>query len=186
MGKTSTVLSDEELIQLIVNEKNTELFAMIYDRYAEVVYNKCLSFSKSKEEAEDLTHDIFVLLYAKLRTFKHQSKFSTWLYSFVYNFCVNYVNRTLKKKKEKFVNTDDIQQYAKDEISDDEILKLEKEQLSEALGKLDPKDRMILLMKYQDDMSIKDIMEHLEVGKSAAKMRVNRAKKKLMQVYNSM
>ena len=45
------------------------------------------------------------------------------------------------------------------------------------------KERMILLMKYQDDLSIKEISEKLEVGESAVKMRVKRAKQKVICLY---
>ncbi|WP_435264158.1 RNA polymerase sigma factor [Tenacibaculum sp. nBUS_03] len=96
-----TKLSDEDLVKKIVEKNDTHLFAILYDRYAGVVYNKCYGFSKSKEEAQDLTHDLFIRLFVKLRTFKGKSKFSTWLYSFTYNFCVNYVQRNSAKKKKK-------------------------------------------------------------------------------------
>ena len=181
-----TELPDEELVAIIVATNNTNSFAVLYDRYSQVVYNKCLSFAKSKEEAEDLTHDIFVLLFAKLKTFKGRSKFSTWLYSFVYNFCVNYIQRTQKKKNEKFLPTDDITRYAKEEVTDEQIFELKSELLQKALRKIDSEDRMVLLMKYQDEMTIKEMMDSLDLGSSAVKMRLNRAKKKLLNIYKGL
>ena len=86
-------LSDEELVKQIVADNDPMLFGKLYDRYVKMVYNKCYGFAKSADEAEDLTQDVFLQLFIKLRTFKGKSKFSTWLYSFTYNFCVNYVNR---------------------------------------------------------------------------------------------
>jgi len=150
-----------------LGSNDTHSFAILYDRYAQIVFNKRISFSKSKEEAEDLTHDIFVLLFAKLRTYQRRSKFSTWLYSFVYNYCVNYVQRTLKKKNEKFVVMDDVHKYAEEEVPDEKIYELRSDLLQFALKKLKPDDRRILLMKYQDDISVKDIMDTLELGASA-------------------
>ncbi|WP_337994797.1 RNA polymerase sigma factor [Polaribacter ponticola] len=94
-------LTDEELVFKIVETNNSQLFAILYDRFSKVVYNKCYGFSKNKEEAEDLTHDVFIRLFVKLKTFKGNSKFSTWLYSFTYNFCVNYVQRNTHKKRRK-------------------------------------------------------------------------------------
>ena len=96
MGGTvkDSELDDSELISKIIAKNDTHLFAILYDRYAEKVYGKCLSFSKSAEEAQDLTHDIFIKLFLKLRTFKGESKFSTWLYSFTYNFCLNYIQKS--------------------------------------------------------------------------------------------
>ena len=181
-------LSDEDLVFKIVATNNTHLFAVLYDRFSGVVYNKCYGFSKSKEEAEDLTHDVFIRLFVKLKTFKGNSKFSTWLYSFTYNFCVNYVQRNTHKKKEKVtVVTDQIKEdEALDEVDDATLFELKSEKLAKALELIEPSDKMILLMKYQDDMSIKEIKEVLEIGESAVKMRLKRAKEKVVKTYNEL
>lgn len=184
-----TKLSDEELVKKIVEKNDTHLFAILYDRYAGVVYNKCYGFSKSKEEAQDLTHDLFIRLFVKLRTFKGKSKFSTWLYSFTYNFCVNYVQRNSAKKKEKVtVVTDQIKEEDSgfDEIDDTTLFELKSEKLAKVLEMIPPSEKMILLMKYQDDMSIKEISGVLELGDSAVKMRLKRAKEKVVKTYNEL
>lgn len=185
LNKTS--LSDEDLVKEITLTKNSDLFAELYDRYAATVYNKCLGFAKNKVEAEDLTHDIFIKLFVKLNTFKGTSKFSTWLYSFTYNFCVNYVQRDKYKNKEK-IDDEIIERNATviDEISDEDIFQLKAEKLQKVLAIIDSKDKMILLMKYQDDLSIKEIKEVLGVGESAVKMRLKRAKEKVMEIYKTL
>ncbi|TDQ22830.1 RNA polymerase sigma factor [Tenacibaculum caenipelagi] len=183
-----TKLNDEDLVRKIVEKNDTHLFAVLYDRYASVVYNKCYGFSKNKEEAQDLTHDIFIHLFIKLRTFKGRSKFSTWLYSFTYNFCVNYVQRDKEKKKEKVtVVTDEIKEESSiDAINDATLFELKSDKLVKALEMISPVEKMILLMKYQDDMSVKDISEGLELGESAVKMRLKRAKEKVIKAYNEL
>ncbi|WP_299162750.1 sigma-70 family RNA polymerase sigma factor [uncultured Tenacibaculum sp.] len=184
----ATKFSDEELVAKIVEKNDTHLFAILYDRYAGVVYNKCYGFSKSKEEAQDLTHDVFIRLFVKLRTFKGRSKFSTWLYSFTYNFCVNYVQRNKEKKKEKVtIVTDQIkEEINENEIDDADLFELKSDKLAKALEMISPSEKMILLMKYQDDMSIKEISELLELGDSAVKMRLKRAKEKVVKAYNKL
>lgn len=173
----------------IVETNNTQLFAILYDRYVSVVYNKCYGFSKNKEEAQDLTHDVFIRLFVKLHLFKGKSRFSTWLYSFTYNFCVNYVQRNSNKKKERVtVVTDQIKDddIGKIDIDDAKLLELKSEKLAIALEKIDVSDKTILLMKYQDDMSIKEIKDALEIGESAVKMRLKRAKQKVVKVYQEL
>ena len=185
----TTSLSDEELVKEIVETNNTHLFAVLYDRYSNVVYNKCYGFSKSKEEAQDLTHDVFIRLFVKLRTFKGRSKFSTWLYSFTYNFCVNYVQRNTNKKNEKVTVVTDVikdEDINENEIDDATLFELKSDKLAKAMALIDPQDKMILLMKYQDDMTVKGIMESLNLGASAVKMRLNRAKTRLMDSYKGL
>jgi len=53
-------LTDKELVQKIVKGNDPVLFGRLYDRYVTVVYNKCHGFSKSQDEAEDLTQDVFL------------------------------------------------------------------------------------------------------------------------------
>ena len=181
-------LSDEELVHKIVEANDTHLFAVLYDRYASLVYNKCYGFSKNKEEAQDLTHDVFIRLFVKLRTFKGRSKFSTWLYSFTYNFCVNYVQRNANKKKERVtVVTDNIKEdVSLDEIDDATLFELKSDKLAKAMKLINPEDKMILLMKYQDDMTIQEIQESLNLGSSAVKMRIKRAKAKVVKTYQEL
>lgn len=180
--------SDADLIVEIIRTNSSELFAIIYDRYSEVVYHKCLSFVKNKEEAQDITHDIFVKLFLKIRTFKNQSKFSTWLYSFTYNHCVNHVQRDYNKRKDRFIDADDENQLNQvyEEIDDKDIFELNHEKFLNSLELLDPNDKSILFMKYQDDMTIEDIQMALDLGKSAVKMRLSRAKSKLLQIYKQL
>ena len=59
------------------------------------------------------------------------------------------------------------------------------EQLKKAIDLIAPGDKMILLLKYQDSLSIKEISNVLDIGESAVKMRLSRAKDKLLNTYNS-
>ncbi len=181
-------MTDEELVQFIVHNGNTSLFGILYDRYGQKVYQKCLGFAESRDAAEDLTQDVFVKLYLNLKSFRGESKFSTWLYSFTYNHCVNYSKSILKRQRDN-VELQEEAMYvstADEEVTDEEIFSLTVGKLQEALGLIDPEDKIVLLMKYQDDKSIKEIAQLLELGESAVKMRLHRAKKKIVELYNSL
>ena len=181
-------LSDEDLINKIISTKNTLLFSALYDRYGDKVYNKCYSFSKNEDEAKDLTQDVFLKLYVKLGTFKGNSKFSTWLYSFTYNFCVNYVNRDSGRKLSNQSDTIEDHDYhlsTIEDINDEEIYNLKVNKLKIALENIDPEDKAILLLKYQDETSVKELQTLLNLGESAVKMRLKRAKLKVIQAHNN-
>jgi|SRR5690606_7521913 len=183
---TSEKLEDEILVEKIVKANDTHLFGLLYDRYVSVVYNKCLSFVSSKEEAQDLTHDIFVKLFVKLSTFKGESKFSTWIYAFTYNYCVNYIQRDQKAQKNTKSLNEEIEDEVWDEVSDEQIHEMKAEKLATALQRIAPEEKALLLMKYQDDISIKEIASIYELGESAAKMRLSRAKSNLTNIYKTL
>ncbi|MFD0834897.1 RNA polymerase sigma factor [Mariniflexile aquimaris] len=184
----TSLLSDEELVEQIVKTKNDILFGVLYERFAHVVYNKCYGFTRTKEEAQDLTQEVFVKLFVKLPSFSGRSKFSTWLYAFTYNLCVDYVKKNVLQK----VHSNDLdpenyeQAHLQIEVDDSSLFKLKEETLKKALEIIAPEDKMILLLKYQDDFSIKNIMEVLEIGESAVKMRLKRAKARIIVAYNNL
>ena len=178
-------LSDEELVQQIVKDNDTMRFEILYDRFSERVYNKCLGFARDSDEAQDLAQDVFLKLFVKLSSFKGNSKFSTWLYAFTYNHCVNYVNRNTAKKIEKqSVGTERLEDEV-DEIEDVSMLSLKAKKLKNALEEISADEKMIILMKYQDSLSIKEIASSLDIGESAVKMRLKRSKEKLIKVYEN-
>ena len=180
-------LTDLELVERITKDNNTMLFGILYDRYAKMVYNKCYGFARSEDEAEDLTQDVFLMLFVKLKSFQGRSKFSSWLYSFTYNFCVNYVKRNKERKMSDKSSSIEYSEYKlSDDVSDESLFEMRSDKLKKALDLIDPEDKKILLLKYQDDVSIKELQELLEIGESAVKMRLKRAKARIIETYNTL
>ena len=179
-------LTDEVLVELIVSSKDPVLFKVLYERYIFKVFNTCLSFSSNNQQAEDICQDIFLKLLDKIHTFNGTSKFSTWLYSFTYNHCVNYFHRNKFNKFEKI--TSNIEQMCDEVIvqsSDEDFIQMLKlEKLNEALELIPFEDKQILMLKYHEFKSVKDLMDLHNAGESAIKMRLKRAKEKLLGVYN--
>lgn len=186
---TSKKLSDEDLITQIVATNNTLLFSTLYDRYGKKVYNKCYSFSRNEDEAKDLTQDVFLKLFTKLNTFQGKSKFSTWLYSFTYNFCVNYVNRDKARKMDDVSDSMEDHDYYLSEIQDipdEDLFEMRVNKLQIALENINPDDKAILLLKYQDDVTVKELQTVLKVGESAVKMRLKRARIRVLEEHNKL
>ncbi len=177
-------LTDEELVEQIVKSKNLVFFEVLYDRYSKVVYNKCYSFANNEAEAQDLAQDVFLRLFIKLSSFKGNSKFKTWLYALTYNYCINYVTRNSSKQIEK--NSIQFEDYNLPlvETSKQSLFEIKVDRLEKALNLVAPEDKMILLLKYQDDIPIKEISEIMEIGKSAVKMRLKRARERIIIIHN--
>ena len=174
-------------MDLIITTRDPAFFKILYERYSQMVFNKCMSFSKNSQEAEDLCQDIFLKLLGKISTFNGSSKFSTWLYAFTFNHCVNYYHRNKFKKFEK--NAPNIEQMCDEVINQSneedfsQLLKLEK--LKEAMNLISIHDKQILILKYQEFKSIKELVVFYNIGESAIKMRLKRAKEKLLTIYNT-
>ncbi len=171
--------TDEQLVRLFVETQRNSFFEQLYERYADKVYRKCLSFVKDQARAEDFTHDIFIKLILRMGSFKETAKFSTWLFSITYNYCMDQL-RVIKKEAEDALD-DDIE--VEDETEDYEEIEMEAQRLKRALESINADERSILLMKYQDDFSIKEIADTFGLTESAVKMRLKRTKEKLRKLY---
>lgn len=175
-------LPDTEIIREYLRTHRQEYFSVLYRKYADRVYRKCLTLLKDPGLAEDAMQDVFVKVMMNLASFNEKSQFSTWVYSITYNYCIDYIR---KHKKEKQLFVDDIERAPDiiDEVPDEFLLSMEVKRLKVILEKLPIDDSAILLMKYQDDMSIKEIAELLNKTESAIKMKIKRAKEKAQELY---
>jgi len=137
---------------------------------------------KDEALAQDATQEIFTKIFLNLAKFSERSKFSTWVYSITYNFCIDFLR---KRKKSKALFSDEMENPPDivDDIPDSELLEMEVAKLKKVLELIPTGDKAILLMKYQDDMSIREIAGILDKSESAIKMKIKRAKHKAQNVY---
>jgi RNA polymerase sigma factor (sigma-70 family) len=175
--------SDIELIQRYLETQESAYFDRLYNRYATKVYAKCLTLLRNETHAQDAVQDIFTKIFLNLSKFSERSKFSTWVYSITYNYCIDLIRRGKKYKKLFSDEAEDPPDLADNDIPDKELLEMEIEKLKVVLDELPPGDKAVLLMKYHDQMQIKDIAVALEKTESAIKMKIKRAKERARKVY---
>jgi RNA polymerase sigma factor (sigma-70 family) len=178
--------TDSELIALYLEEQDSVYFTKLYKRYGGKVFAKCISMLADDGLARDATQDIFIKILLNLSKFSEQSSFSTWIYSITYNYCIDLIR---KKKKMPLLFTEDVGKVSKEqviEIPDSVLLEMKQERLEKVLDQLPPGDKAILLMKYIDDLQIKDIGEILGKTESAIKMQIMRAKQKSQMIHNEL
>ena len=185
-AKKAKDYTDTELIALYLREQNTVYFTQLYRRYASKVFAKCISMLGDDGLARDATQDIFIKILLNLSKFTEQSSFSTWVYSITYNYCIDLIR---KKKKIPLLYTEDVGRISKEsevEIPDSVLLEMKQERLTKVLDRLPPGDKAILMMKYIDDLQIRDIGEVLGKTESAIKMQIMRAKQKAQSIYDEL
>jgi len=180
-----TTLSDEEVVAEIIRGKGNRYISVLYSRYSDKIFRRSISFVKEQAIAEDLTHDIFMKILLNLGSFKGKSKFSTWIYSITYNYCIDFLRKRQKERNQASSYTSE-KDIIEDEDEDFEgFRQLKIDRLQKLLEMVSVDDKMILLMKYQDSLSIKQIQEIYGISESAVKMRINRAKGKVKKMYRA-
>jgi len=180
----SKKVSDEEIVKLYLESQNVAYFTILYKRYSGKIFGKCLSLLKSESESEDATQDIMMKILMNLAKFSGKSRFSTWIYSITYNYCIDFLRR---KKKDPSVYVDDFIENldVEEEVEDTFLLEMNVKRLKKILEEIPSGDKTILLMKYQDEMSIKEIGSILDKSESAIKMKIKRAKQKFRKTYKA-
>lgn len=183
-GLKNSNLNDEEIVEKIINEGKSELFGVLYNRYFSKVNDKCYSFFKDKQKSEEFANDILSKSFEKLESFKGKSSFSSWLYSITYNTVIDY----LRKKKQLHYpnwNMENVLPEIIDE-SDTEISEISYENLLQVFEKIHPEEKALLMMKYLDSLPIREIAVSLSTSEDAVKMRLKRARTRVVYIYFKM
>jgi len=177
-----TTTEDQIYIDKILNG-DTQSYSFLVEKYKVMVYNLAIKTMKSREEAEEVSQDTFIKAYKNLAKFKGESKFSTWLYKIAYRNCLD----RLKKNKNRY-QTDTIDEITINKIEStdsilDQINKKERAKImNECLQKLPEDERTLLWMFYFEELSLKEILEIVDLSESNVKVKLHRARKRLLQI----
>lgn len=173
--------NDNYYINRILNGYTSD-YSIIVDRYKDMVHTIAYRLCGNREDAEEVAQDVFVKAYKSLKDFKGKSKFSTWIYSITYNTTVS----KLRKKQLEYVRLDD-KDGNLSEIKDkgyeeqNNFDKVPFEILIKILDELDPIDKSLLTLYYQDDKSVRELSNITGLTMSNVKVRLFRNRRKIFQ-----
>lgn len=181
-------MTDNESIGLIL-KGDKDQFRILVERYQQMVFRTCMGFLHNREEAEDLTQDVFIQAYQALARFKGESAFSTWLYRIAVNASLNKIRKSkLKLVFESFENligsdrtgSETYPVIKNDEDPEKIIIRQEhSEWLGRALDSLPENQKTAIVLSKYDDLSQKEIAEIMNTSEGAVEALLQRAKKNL-------
>jgi RNA polymerase sigma-70 factor (ECF subfamily) len=183
MVANAVQMTDEELVGAINNNigVSSRYFELLYRRYFDKVLDKCYSFVKNRLVAEELTEDIFSKVYEKLPLFRGKSSFSSWLYAITYNHCIDYLREKKKLHYPEWNNENTLPEIINE--TDEIVEEINYENLLVIMEMIHPEEKALLFMKYKDELSMKQIGEALRISEDAAKMRIKRARARVLYLY---
>jgi RNA polymerase sigma-70 factor (ECF subfamily) len=139
----------------------------------------------SREEAEDITQEVFVKVFKSLEQFKEESEFSTWLYRIAYNTTLS----ELRKRKLSFTPINDNLDAVNELFNDDEemdLTEMKLQYLDEALKKLPPDEIFLVTLYYFKEQSIEAISQVSDLSAANVKVKLHRIRKKLALEINQL
>lgn len=174
-----SVISDQHYIDKILHGE-TNAFAVLVDRYKDMIFTLALKMVKNREEAEEVAQDTFIKIYSSLNKFKGDSKFSTWIYKIAYNTCLD----RLKKNKKEDLNIS-IDEFSAHLIKtmDNALSALEdkerKQTIQNCLNLLPSDENFLLTLFYFEDQSLEEIGKIMSTNANNVKVKLFRSRQKL-------
>lgn len=185
-------MNDSELIKEVLSG-NTNVFKYLVDKYSSIVFRTCLGYVHCKEEAEDLTQEVFISAYKSLDKFKGEASFSTWLFRIAVNKSINHLRgKHIGIFRRIFTDpyTSDIKNeyhnVKSSELTPEERL-IENEKsgkIRKALSQLPENQRSAIVLSKYNDLSQKEIADILNKTEGAVEALIQRAKGNLRKYLN--
>jgi RNA polymerase sigma-70 factor, ECF subfamily len=182
-----TAKPDEELIAEVL-AGDAAAFNELSARHRPRVERLCQRFFSDPEMARDLAQESLIRAYTALATYRREMPFGGWLRSIVINLCYDELRRRRRRPEELVgdFNAPEVQWMHLVNDASPEDLVGEAEERREAhdlahrlLDTLRPEDRMVMVMKESEDMSVAEIAETLGWSEAKVKIRAFRARQAL-------
>ncbi|MDQ0216685.1 RNA polymerase sigma-70 factor (ECF subfamily) [Oikeobacillus pervagus] len=178
------VIVNRRIKQVMKGDQNA--FGEIVELYKDKVFQICYRMLGNRHEAEDIAQEAFLRAFVNIHRFDLKRKFSTWLYRIATNLCID----RIRKKKPDFhldaevEGTEGLTMYSqiasKDRLPEEEVEGLElQEEIQKAILTLSDKYRSIIVLRYIEELSLKEISDILDLPLGTVKTRVHRGREAL-------
>jgi RNA polymerase sigma-70 factor (ECF subfamily) len=178
----NTGLTDTEIISRVL-KGDQNLFASLVERYQNYVFTLVLRFTDNRQDAEEISQDIFVKAYRSLADFRGDAKFSTWLYTIVRTSCITF----LRKRKLDLVSLDNekarIQVESHESAYKANLIEKKSRQamVNEAIQMLSIDDAQVLTLFYKGEQTLEEMGIILGMEPNTVKVKLHRARQRLKE-----
>jgi RNA polymerase sigma-70 factor (ECF subfamily) len=150
-------------------EAQRELYAQTSQR----IYGLLLKMTRHAEDARDLTHDTYVLAFQRMDQFDERGPLAAWLSRIAVNAALQFFRRSQRERLHLKLAP------LGENAADSQDQHAEEMDLREALDKLDPTDRTILVLRYHQGLNYRQIADVMECPEGTVASRLNRAREKM-------
>lgn len=177
----TTETTDEELMEAISNG-NQKAFGILYDRWSRIMLNYFYKMLwQDREKAEDFMQDLFTKIIHKPYLFNTSRSFKTWVYSVANNMCKNeYRKQEVRKGTSNNLN-EEISITGTESPDKQHDMNQFNDRLKEELNELSDNHRKVFIMRFKQNLSIKEIAEIMQTSEGTIKSRIFYTLKKLSE-----
>jgi RNA polymerase sigma-70 factor, ECF subfamily len=170
-------LEERELIQRTLRGDQSA-FTRLVDRFRTPIYNLCYRMLGSGGDAEDAAQETFLRAYTQLHTYQAERKFSTWLFAIASHLCID----VLRRRRYPLLPLDTVALWkqSNEPQPEEQVLSAESNAEVRTLLKLLPeKYRLVVVLRYWQDLSYAEIAAATDLSESAVKTQLHRARRML-------
>jgi RNA polymerase sigma-70 factor, ECF subfamily len=181
----------DELIVARIGAGDEALFTLLYQRYHARIFGLAFGMTGQREQADDLTQEIFLRVYQRLSTFEGQAKFGTWFYRLALNHCLNHCRHERWRKRKLTITSEAalpllVEVRPAEEVHEALLRQEVQQQIRTALLSLKPQMRLLLLLKEIEGLSYEEIADRLECSTGTVASRLSRGRKLLARKLESL
>ena len=167
------MLGDEKVIQRVLSGR-TEDFRELMQRYQGSVFRLAYRITNSREEADDVAQESFVLVYRSLRGYREEGRLWPWIRRITVNCCLKRLARQHSDE-----TLDEVPDVAADPVEEQVLARLELDEVRGAISRLPDPYRTVIVLRYLEEMSHSEIAEVVGDSVAAVQVRLHRARKAL-------
>ena len=168
----------KQLIDAII-DGNRQAYSELYDIFSDRGYNMALTYTKSHQEAEEITQDVFVKIFQNVTKFEQKSALSTWVYRITINTSLNYIR---KKKRFSFLQLFTDKTPDQPDFEHPGVLLENKENakaLYRVMDTLPDTQKTAFILSYIEELPRKEVAQIMEISLKAVESLLQRAKKNM-------
>ncbi|OEK04603.1 RNA polymerase sigma factor [Roseivirga misakiensis] len=171
-------MTNEEHDRLLIErikEEDHFAFRQLIEKYKDDALTLATSILKNQAVAEDVLQEVFIKVYEKIKSFKYQSTFYTWLYRIVVNRSYNELRKTKNKSFTQPQEETLTAIESTDEVDSNDLNRI----ITQALNLMKPDEALVLRLFYLSELKIDEVQEITRFSKSKVKVTLHRARKSL-------
>lgn len=165
-----------------------DAFGLLVERYHRKVFSVVFHIVRQQVDVEDLTQEVFLKVFRAIQSYNFRAPFRAWLVRIAINHCYDFLRRRRASKttyywqftdegRRMLDRKQDLQPRDSPNIEQEVSLK---DLVSKLLDRAPPEDRVVLVMKEMESLSIEEIASALNWSTSKVKVRLHRARKRML------
>jgi len=162
-------------------------FLELYNNNRLKILNYITNRVNSREDAEDITEEVFIKIYKNLADFKWQGvAIESWIYKIAKNAIIDYHRKYSKEKAHVDIDSIDQSLASKEKdlllslLDDEEVIKL-----YNALSNLKPTDQYIIYYKYFEELTLEEIAIRMKLSENNIGIKLHRLRKKILEILDN-